>query len=773
MNVGLVIGSIDAERRAEALGERGLARAEVAGEQEQVAGRASSASAAASALVSSTDVGAQRDQRSAHGGVDDRLPRHERLLGPHEVGPHLGQRLAAAPQRVRPGGASGSARRRGRVARPRSLVMPSLVSSSSCAGELARASRRPSGAMRSSCCSRYGRQASISSGSGRGCRAAGTSPRWRCSTRSRVMPSSSSISWSSSLPDAADERQALPVLLGARALADEHEVGVGVAHAEHDLGAARRPACSGCRCAPRRRAPRGRWARGDATGAVPASTRRPRLRDRPLDGERRPAPAPDRRSASTCPVAAATSGVAVGTWCAAGTSARARPSWPPWATTRHAVLVEPGVGGDDADGRVRRTPAARGRPRRCAAATRGRPRRRSGPVVDVADGVHRDQRRHHQRRRRARIGTVPSPPGRACSRPTPLADGGAGARADRPDLDRAPPAAARQAARPSSAPGRTVGSPTPRSNSDSPTTIGTGPPNAVGKPTPSLPRARASRRRPRPGRTPSRRRAPPRRAGAPCGAGSSSSNSRRGRRAAAHLARGHRALREAHDGASGAGLGVGPVPDRTPVDIGDHLRTYRLSPRRLHRHSPRLRRRAPTPPSGPGRTRARSSAGHPAELREERGGGWGSAVAAGDPGADAADDLVGDGVERRGPVLGGDRLVALAADQHDLVADRDRRRRRQSTMSWSMVTTPTIGPAPAADRAPRRPTRRQAARHAVGVADGHGGDVGVAVELGGAARRRCARRPRTRFTMRHLGPQRQRRAQVEPGRRAPATGAMP
>src|SRR5207247_2169863 len=36
-----------------------------------------------------------------------------------------------------------------------------------------------------------------------------------------------------------DERQALLVLLGAGPFADEHEIGVGVAHAEHDLGAAR------------------------------------------------------------------------------------------------------------------------------------------------------------------------------------------------------------------------------------------------------------------------------------------------------------------------------------------------------------------------------------------------------------------------------------------------------------------------------------------------------------------------------------------------------
>ena len=34
----------------------------------------------------------------------------------------------------------------------------------------------------------------------------------------------------------ADEREAQPVLVGARRLADEHQLGVGVAGPEHDLG---------------------------------------------------------------------------------------------------------------------------------------------------------------------------------------------------------------------------------------------------------------------------------------------------------------------------------------------------------------------------------------------------------------------------------------------------------------------------------------------------------------------------------------------------------
>ena len=56
----------------------------------------------------------------------------------------------------------------------------------------------------------------------------------KTSSRVRPIPSSSSVS---SSPGAADERQALAVLLGARRLADEHQVGVGVAGAEDDLRA--------------------------------------------------------------------------------------------------------------------------------------------------------------------------------------------------------------------------------------------------------------------------------------------------------------------------------------------------------------------------------------------------------------------------------------------------------------------------------------------------------------------------------------------------------
>ena len=47
------------------------------------------------------------------------------------------------------------------------------------------------------------------------------------------------------LAGAAHEGQALLVLLGTRALADEHQVGGGVAHAEHDVRAARRQRATG------------------------------------------------------------------------------------------------------------------------------------------------------------------------------------------------------------------------------------------------------------------------------------------------------------------------------------------------------------------------------------------------------------------------------------------------------------------------------------------------------------------------------------------------
>ena len=43
-----------------------------------------------------------------------------------------------------------------------------------------------------------------------------------------------------------------------------------------------------------------------------------------------------------------------------------------------------------------------------------------------------------------------------------------------------------------------------------------------------------------------------------------------GRRPAPHLARRGGADGQEHDGAPGAGHGIGPVPDPDPLDVGDH-----------------------------------------------------------------------------------------------------------------------------------------------------------------------------------------------------------
>ena len=61
MNVGEVIGSVDAERPPEALGERRLAGAHLAGEHDHVAGRLSAASARGDGVVRrASDASAER-----------------------------------------------------------------------------------------------------------------------------------------------------------------------------------------------------------------------------------------------------------------------------------------------------------------------------------------------------------------------------------------------------------------------------------------------------------------------------------------------------------------------------------------------------------------------------------------------------------------------------------------------------------------------------------------------------------------------------------------
>ena len=76
------------------------------------------------------------------------------------------------------------------------------------------------------------------------------------------------------------------------------------------------------------------------------------------------------------------------------------------------------------------------------------------------------------------------------------------------------------------------------------------------------------------------------------------------------------------------------------------------------------------------RRRSRRRPPRPPAPRPDRSGV--SPVVERDPAADAAHDLVGDGVEARGPVPRADLLVALTPDEHDLVARGRPCRRRRS-----------------------------------------------------------------------------------------------
>ncbi len=101
--MGLVIGSATPEGLAEALGERRLAGAELTGQQDQVAGSGQLGQRGGQrlGLVDRSTAGQQHQAFLSLVGVDGRAAGgHEGPLGPHEVGPHLGQRLAAAPQGV-------------------------------------------------------------------------------------------------------------------------------------------------------------------------------------------------------------------------------------------------------------------------------------------------------------------------------------------------------------------------------------------------------------------------------------------------------------------------------------------------------------------------------------------------------------------------------------------------------------------------------------------------------------------------------------------------
>ena len=98
--------------------------------------------------------------------------------------------------------------------------------------------------------------------------------------------------------------------------------------------------------------------------------------------------------------------------------------------------------------------------------------------------------------------------------------------------------------------------------------------------------------------------------------------------------------------------------------------------------------------------------------------------------SDAAHDLVADRAEPIGPVLGPNGLATvgpvLAPDQHH-PSPIPTASSPQSTISWSMVTTPTIGRRrPPISTSP--PVVEQAPGHPVGVSDRHGRHRGVPLE---------------------------------------------
>ena len=113
-------------------------------------------------------------------------------------------------------------------------------------------------------------------------------------------------------------------------------------------------------------------------------------------------------------------------------------------------------------------------------------------------------------------------------------------------------------------------------------------------------------------------------------------------------------------------------------------------------------------------------------------------------GPDPAHDRVRDGAHRPRPRRGGDLLVALAPDQHDLVADLDR---EVADVEHQLVHRDGARDraAPAAhDRLAA--VMRELAGHTVGVADRHGRDAGRARRSRSAARTTAARRAEPTFT---------------------------
>ena len=209
---------------------------------------------------------------------------------------------------------------------------------------------------------------------------------------------------------------------------------------------------------------------------------------------------------------------------------------------------------------------------------RERRRRRTGAAaatagvvagaVDVAEGVHRDERGHDE----VAVGgstPTPSPPGRRVLAAAPLADGRPGAGADRAERDRRRRSRPRTPRTPSAGPGRTDGVADGEvEQRRAPTTIGTGPPRS-GSPMP-----RSSQNRITPSAAASPNAEPPvehdRVEPATSRAGSSSANSRV---AGAPPRTSPDATVPSGNSTTVQpvrGRGVGPVPDPHAGDVGDH-----------------------------------------------------------------------------------------------------------------------------------------------------------------------------------------------------------
>ena len=132
---------------------------------------------------------------------------------------------------------------------PRSRVTPSLVASSALAA-VDPSAQIALGGSPSTGGTEIGRRSPSHPAAACDSPEAGTSPRCRCRRPARRigMPSLDavlSIICVSSWPGAADERQALRVFIRARPFADEHQPGLLVARAEHDLRPLPRTAGSG------------------------------------------------------------------------------------------------------------------------------------------------------------------------------------------------------------------------------------------------------------------------------------------------------------------------------------------------------------------------------------------------------------------------------------------------------------------------------------------------------------------------------------------------